>query len=130
MRCVKCKKTGKFRPWEGEMERFGVQYLGRGSQCECGEILFSLEQMKAMDKAVAGELAKRGISNGKELKFLRKEAGLTGQALAELLDVTPKTVSRWETGESSIPKTIAFTVMALVDQPKKTRRVLAALSEA
>lgn len=37
---------------------------------------------------------------GKFLALLRREAGLTQEALGEKLGVTNKTVSRWETGVS------------------------------
>ena len=36
--------------------------------------------------------------NGKLLRLLRKEKGLTQRQLAEKSEVEPKTVSKWETG--------------------------------
>ena len=33
---------------------------------------------------------------GKRIAFLRKERKLTGEALAELLEVSPQAVSKWE----------------------------------
>ena len=38
--------------------------------------------------------------NGKRLKKLRKELGLSGDAIAQALDTTRVTVSRWESGVS------------------------------
>ena len=38
--------------------------------------------------------------NGKRLKKLRKELGLSGEAIAQALDTTRVTVSRWESGVS------------------------------
>jgi DNA-binding transcriptional regulator YiaG len=40
--------------------------------------------------------------SGKEIRFLRKALGLRATALAEFLDVTPETFSRWENGKETI----------------------------
>ena len=40
--------------------------------------------------------------NGKELRFLRTEMGMTQAMLAEVLKVTSLTISRWEREETSI----------------------------
>ncbi len=40
--------------------------------------------------------------NGKEIRFLRKCLGDSAKALAERLDVTEETVSRWENGHLAI----------------------------
>ena len=39
-------------------------------------------------------------SMGQTIKKLRKERNLTQEELAELLNVTPQAVSKWEKGES------------------------------
>src|SRR5262245_38204473 len=36
--------------------------------------------------------------NGREIKFMRKAMEFTAKELADLLDVTEETISRWETG--------------------------------
>ncbi len=41
---------------------------------------------------------------GKHIAFLRKEKGLTGEKLAEILGVSPQAVSKWETGKC-LPET-------------------------
>lgn len=40
------------------------------------------------------------VKIGNFLKKLRKEKGITQEQLAEILDVSGRTVSRWETGGS------------------------------
>ena len=41
---------------------------------------------------------------GERIAALRKERGMTGEAFAELLDVSPQAVSKWETGKN-LPET-------------------------
>jgi len=36
------------------------------------------------------------VLSGEAFRFMRKAAGLRAKELAELLDVTPETISRWE----------------------------------
>ena len=42
---------------------------------------------------------------GERIATLRKERGLTGEKFAELLDVSPQAVSKWETGKN-LPETV------------------------
>jgi len=42
---------------------------------------------------------------GERIAILRKERGMTGEKFAELLDVSPQAVSKWETGKN-LPETI------------------------
>lgn len=39
------------------------------------------------------------IATGKFIRELRKERGMTQQALADMLSISEKTVSKWETGK-------------------------------
>ena len=55
---------------------------------------------------VAHELAKLGITDGIAFKFMRKAAKFTAVRLAEELDVSPTTVSNWETGETPVPRAV------------------------
>jgi DNA-binding transcriptional regulator YiaG len=49
----------------------------------------------AFEKALVAELA-RGEVGPEGSRFLRRAAGLQASRLAELFDVTPGTISRWE----------------------------------
>jgi len=40
--------------------------------------------------------------DGSEIRFVRKALGWTAAQLAERIDVTPETISRWEQGHSAI----------------------------
>lgn len=55
---------------------------------------------------IAHELAKLGITDGIAFKFMRKSVKLTAVQLAEAFDVSPTTVSNWETGETTVPRAV------------------------
>jgi putative zinc finger/helix-turn-helix YgiT family protein len=80
----------------------------------CGETLVSSEDLGRFESAVAAELARAGASSGDALKFMRKEIPLSAVAMAELVDVAPETLSRWETGERDAPRAYVATLGALV----------------
>lgn len=48
---------------------------------------------------------------GRQIAILRKEKGLTGEKLAELLEVSPQAVSKWENGKC-LPETLLLPELA------------------
>lgn len=48
-----------------------------------------------------------------ELRTMRHAAGWTQTELAILLDVNPRTVRRWESGDQKIAATVAFMIRGL-----------------
>lgn len=59
---------------------------------------------------------------GKDLKKLREDLGLTQAGLAEILEVKPNTVARWENGVLAVPKTVELampTIKANLNKEKK-----------
>ena len=64
---------------------------------------------------------------GAKIADLRKEKGLTQAQLADLLNISNKTISRWETGEgypeitllSPLAKALGVTVDELLAEPVK-----------
>lgn len=50
---------------------------------------------------------------GNQIALLRKSKGLTGERLAQLLDVSPQAVSKWENGRS-LPETTLLPLLAEV----------------
>jgi DNA-binding transcriptional regulator YiaG len=54
------------------------------------------------------------IVTGADLRFARKALGLRAAELAVTLEVTPETVSRWETDARPIPRTVRLAVVALL----------------
>ncbi|MCL2572329.1 MAG: helix-turn-helix domain-containing protein [Defluviitaleaceae bacterium] len=59
------------------------------------------------------------IKIGKQIALLRKEKGFTGEKLAEILDVSPQAVSKWENGkclpEAALLPALAKTLDCSID---------------
>ena len=77
----------------------------------CGAVYFNGPVLGEFDLAVANRLARAGVSEGEAIKFMRKAVGLPAVTLAELLDTSPETISRWERGVSHIDRA-AFAILA------------------
>ena len=106
-----------------------VEIVGRGRRCSnCGETLFDAEELIRQEHETARALVTRGIRSGNELALVRKVAGLRATEVATMLDVTPETVSRWETGKIAIPRSVAYVVGDLLERPKAARKKLEALT--
>lgn len=129
MRCHNCKSEDSYRPWEGTMKLRGVEFLAHGERCrECDEIVFDSAEVRRQERLVAAALVERGIKSARDFQYVRKIAGLKANELAELLDVRPETVSRWERGDGEIPRSAIFTLGELFERPLVVRRRLAQLA--
>jgi YgiT-type zinc finger domain-containing protein len=74
-------------------------------QCQqCQELYFSLPLLTSLTRTIAQELLEMGAVDGESFQFVRKAAHLPAKDLAELIDVTPATVSRWEHGKQPIDR--------------------------
>jgi len=62
----------------------------------CGEETYAGPDLESFDLAVAGEFANHGVAEAAAFAFMRRALGMKALELAELLDVAPETVSRWE----------------------------------
>ncbi|HWO22456.1 MAG TPA: type II TA system antitoxin MqsA family protein [Kofleriaceae bacterium] len=128
MHCPSCKKDA-LRDWAGRITRMGLEIAAHGQRCSaCGETLFDDEEAGRQEQELAAALVERGVRTGAEFALVRKAAGLRGVDVAELFGVRPETVSRWEHGESEIPRTAAFAVGQLFQHPKLTRQSFEALA--
>ncbi len=87
----------------------------------CGAVYFNGPALGDFDLAVANKLARAGVSEGEAIKFMRKSVGLPAVTLAELLDTSPETVSRWERGVSKIDRA-AFAILAGIVMEKADHR--------
>src|SRR5882724_2653632 len=101
-KCPACGKTA-FQPAtyaarrDLDGRRFTADVPSR--KCtSCAELLISGPGLRAFERAITLELVRGGEVGPEGFRWLRKAAGLKAVRLAELLDVTPMQVSRWENG--------------------------------
>jgi transcriptional regulator with XRE-family HTH domain len=59
---------------------------------------------------------------GNTLKEKRLALGLTQAQLAEILDVKPNTVARWERGLLAVPRTVEFAMETVERMYKKSSK--------
>jgi len=105
----------------------GFELLTRAQQCtSCGELLIKASECRRTERLAAERIVARGIRSGREFTFVRKEAGLRANEVAEMFGVRKETVSRWERDEVPIPRTAAYALGALFEHPKLTRARLEA----
>lgn len=84
---------------------------------DAGEAVITIPNVGGLHRAIATSVAckKTGL-NGKEIRFLRTELGLTQAELAEIITKDAQTVGRWERGEHPIDQTAETVFRALVLQ--------------
>ena len=74
-------------------------------RCTCGEEVISIPAMPELHSLIAFELIKKkSLLNSREIRFLRKNMGLTGKVLAKYIGVDNATLSRWENNAQTIDK--------------------------
>src|SRR5678816_954980 len=94
---VKAKTTRENEPFNDILP--GVVLLNiKVIRCEaCGNCEVEIPYMDNLMRAVARAVVKTGGRlTGDEVRFLRTFLELSGVELADLMDSTPSTVSRWE----------------------------------
>jgi DNA-binding transcriptional regulator YiaG len=67
-----------------------------------GEEFVSFEDADELHQAIGRSLAEKPALTGAEVRFLRKELGMSQRILADVLGTTEQTVSLWERG-SKVP---------------------------
>lgn len=60
--------------------------------------------------------------DGEELKNMRAALGMTQAQLAEILEVKPNTVARWERGLLAVPRTVALAMETVSRMKKKSSK--------
>jgi hypothetical protein len=70
--------------------------LPAGRCLACGEIAIDYRALAAFELEVARDVAQNGPVSGETLAFMRRAIQMEAKTLANLLDVSPGTLSRWE----------------------------------
>jgi putative zinc finger/helix-turn-helix YgiT family protein len=84
-------------------------------QCtKCKEAYVDGRVVQRFELAVARELANLGLHTGETFRYMRKVLGLRAVDLAQLLDVTPETISHWETGKVPINRAALAALGAMI----------------
>lgn len=87
---------------------------------ECGEYEVDIPRLDELHRLIAQEVAsKKARLTPQEIRLLRKYLGFSGVDFAATLDVTPETVSRWETGKKQMSPVAerALRLMVFVRDP-------------
>jgi transcriptional regulator with XRE-family HTH domain len=68
-----------------------------------GDTVIRIPNVLGLHRAIAtGIITRKAMMNGREMRFLRSEMGMTQSELAEMIHREPLTVSRWERSENEI----------------------------
>ena len=116
-KCPKCDGKMKKAKATSKQRVAGRTFLVDGTVLRCQACGFELLTGDEVDRqwlAIAGALASEGPVKGAAFKHMRKAAALTAVELAELLNVTTKTISRWETDEVDIDRAAWTTLGGIV----------------
>ncbi|MGD9975879.1 MAG: type II TA system antitoxin MqsA family protein [Desulfatirhabdiaceae bacterium] len=101
MKCRKCKEqmtktTDDHSYRESGLENILLQEIDI-FRCDCGERVVSIPAMPELNAMIGRILVqKKSPLTGREIRFLRKNMGLTGKRLSEIMGVDNATISRWE----------------------------------
>jgi len=109
MKCRKCKgrmtKTADdHRYRESGLENVVLKGIDI-FRCDCGERVISVPRVPELN-ALIGEtlIQKDSPLAGSEIRFLRKNMGLTGKRLSEIMGIDNATISRWESNSQKPAK--------------------------
>ena len=118
-RCVRCSATTPLsdRPAQLTREVAGHLFIAfvPARVCEaCGETYFETKVAERFELHVALRLADAGIVKGDAFRFMRKALRMQANTLAELVDVAPETVSRWEGDKRAVSRGASAILTSLV----------------
>lgn len=121
--CANCK-SNQLRPIEESVEihvpgdKDGLHVIVdgvRATRCEaCGEVYTDGPDLGRAEVLAAFEAVRAGLRDGPTLNWARRALGLRATDLADLLDVAPETVSRWENGHRSADRSVWNTMADLL----------------
>ncbi|MBW2618029.1 MAG: helix-turn-helix domain-containing protein [Deltaproteobacteria bacterium] len=90
---------GEYHYTESGLANIYLEGVEICSCASCGETMTIIPAITDLHSKIGQILlSKKSLLTGKEIKYLRKNMGLTATRLAEILDVDNATISRWERG--------------------------------
>lgn len=129
MKCVTCG-NGQMKPGPVEIRREVGEHVFTatvpGYRCDtCGEVQFEGTDLARFELEVAKALAESGVASGDAFRWMRKALDLRAIDVAELLSVTPETISRWETGRVTPDRgALALLGLMIMDQARGSSATL------
>ena len=107
-RCAECGGTGfsrRTREQKYKIDDTTFRITVPMDQCaKCGEGYLAGPDLQAAALRVAQRVIEAGMVSGGSFRFLRHALRLQGAGIAKLLEVTPETISRWETGKYEVDR--------------------------
>jgi DNA-binding transcriptional regulator YiaG len=96
---------------------------------KCGEEEVSIPCVPDLHKVIGRSIvSQKQPLNGKELRFLRKNAGLSATKLSKIIGVRPESISRWENEnlnlKGSSDRLIRMIYCAIMEIPSKELKSL------
>jgi putative zinc finger/helix-turn-helix YgiT family protein len=88
---------------------------------KCGEAYIDGPLLERLELEIARRVLEAGAHSGAAFRFIRKTLGLSATSVAELLNVAPETISRWENGKREIDRAAFATLGALVNDALANR---------
>ncbi|MDX9788871.1 MAG: type II toxin-antitoxin system MqsA family antitoxin [Desulfobacterales bacterium] len=74
-------------------------------RCKCGESIISIPALPDLHRVIGMAIIRQdSLLSGKEIRFLRKNIGLTATRLAKIIGADIATISRWENDAQAISK--------------------------
>ncbi len=108
-KCPHCATAGRFddamleASREVSNHRF-VATLPARICSACGQSIYEADAEQRFALAIARCIADSGLSTGDAFRFMRRAVGMRATELADLLDLAPETISRWETGKRGVDR--------------------------
>ena len=133
MKCPECKKNLVFLKGRHHYTESGLDNIYLDgidiADCGCGEKIVSISNIPRLHHIIGETLIiKPSLLTGKEIRFLRKDMGMTAKRLADYLGVTKETVSRWENDGRSqgkpLDRLIRLTYAGILEIPMKTQKTV------
>jgi putative zinc finger/helix-turn-helix YgiT family protein len=110
MKCPNCKhtmenrKSKEYRYLESGLDNVILESIDV-FECPCGESIVRIPVVDNLHRHIGLRIiGKKAQLTGKEIRFLRKNMGMSALKLAGSIGVDNATISRWENGKQQVSK--------------------------